>query len=88
MYEFHYKSVKRKYDANLLFIDTDSSVIEIKANGVCEDFYLNKNLFDSSDYPQDSKFFDAVNKKVISKIKDEVKGKTISEFVGLESKMC
>ena len=34
-----------------------------------------------------SKYFDPVNTKVIGKTKDEFKGKTISEFVGLKSKM-
>ena len=33
------------------------------------------------------KFSDPVNKTVIGKMKDEVKGKIISEFVGLKSKM-
>ena len=37
-------------------------------------------MLDFSDYPEDSKFFDAVNKKVIGKMKDEVKGKIISVF--------
>ena len=32
-------------------------------------------------------FFDLVNKNVIGKMKDEFKGKVISEFVGLKSKM-
>ena len=54
---------------------------------VYEDFYLDKDLFDFSDYPLNSKFFDVVNKKVIDKMKDEFKGKIISEFVGLKSKM-
>ena len=36
---------------------------------------------------QDSKFFNPVNKKVIGKMKDEFKGKMISEFVGLKTKM-
>ena len=45
-------------------------------------------MFDFSDYPRDSKFFDPVSKKVIGKMKDEFKGKIISEFVGLKSKMC
>ena len=44
-------------------------------------------MFNYSDYPKDSKFFDPANKKVIGKMKDEVKGKIISEFVGLKSKM-
>ena len=44
-------------------------------------------FFYFSDYPQGSKFFDLVNKKVIGKMKDVFKGKIISEFVGLNSKM-
>ena len=44
-------------------------------------------MIDFSDYPLNSKFFDPVNKKVIGKIKDEFKGRIISEFVGLKSNM-
>ena len=44
-------------------------------------------MFDFSDYLEDSKFFDPVNKNVIGKMKDKVKGKIISELVGLKSKM-
>ena len=89
MYEFHYKYIGIKYDnsTKLLFTDTDSPVYEIETDDVYEDLYENKNLLDFSDYLEDSKFFDSVNKKVIDKMKDEVKGKIISEFVGLESKM-
>ena len=53
MYEFHYKYIKRKYDAKLLFTDTDSLVYEIKTEDVYEDFYKDKNLFDFSDYLSD-----------------------------------
>ena len=49
VYEFHYRYVKRKYNAKLLFTDTESSVYEIKTKDVYEDFYENKNLFDFSD---------------------------------------
>ena len=42
-------------------------------------------MFDFSDYPLDSKFFDPVNKKVIDKMKDEFKGRIIFEFIGLIS---
>ena len=38
-------------------------------------------MFDFSDYPLNSMFFDLVNKKVIGKMKDDFKGKMISEFV-------
>ena len=87
IYEFHYKHIKNRFDAKLLFTDTESLVYEIKTEDVHEDFYQDKNLFDFSECPLDSKFFDPVNKKVIGKRKDEFKGKIISEFVGLKSKM-
>ena len=70
MYEFHYKYIKNKYSANLLFTDIDSLVYEIKTEDGYEDFYKDKNLFDFSDYPQHSKFFYPANKKVIGKMKD------------------
>ena len=54
----------------MFFTDTDSLVYEIKTEVVYEDF---------SDYLLDSKFFDPVNKKVIGKMKDEFKGRKISE---------
>ena len=44
-------------------------------------------MFDFSNYPEDSKFFDPTNKKVIGKMKDEKEGKINDEFVGLKSKM-
>ena len=70
-----------------MFTDTDSSIYEIETDDVYEDFYENKNLFDFSDYSEDLKLFNSLNKKVIGKMKDEVKGKIISEFIGLKSKM-
>ena len=92
MYDFHYTYITRNYDATLLLTDADSLVYEVKTDDAYEDFCKDKNLFDFSDYPQDSmelhsKFFDPVNKKVIGKLKDEFKGKITSEFVGLKSKM-
>ena len=87
MYDFHYNYIKGKYDAKLLFADKDNFVYEIKTNNVYESFYEDKDLFEFSDYLQDTKFFDPVNKKVIDKMKDEFKGKIISELVGLKLKM-
>ena len=60
MYDFRYSFIKGKYDVKLLFTDTDSLVYEVKTNDVYEDFYKDKDFFDFSDYPQDSKFFDLV----------------------------
>ena len=73
MYDFHYNYIKGKYDAKLLFADKDNFVYEIKTNNVYEAFYEDKDLFEFSDYLQDTKFFDPVNKKVIDKMKDEFK---------------
>ena len=67
----------------MLFTDTDSLVYENKTDDVYEDFYENRNLFDFSEYLEDSKFFDPVKK--LGKIKDESKGKIISESVGRKS---
>ena len=75
MYDFHYNYIKRKYDAKLPFTDTDSLVYEIETKDVCEDFYKDKYLFEFSDYPQDSNFFDPSNKRMIGKKKDEFTGK-------------
>ena len=72
MYEFHYSYIKSKFNANLLLANTGTLVYEIETDDVNEDFYENKNWLDLSDFPQDSKFFDCVNKKVIGKMKDEI----------------
>ena len=70
----------------LFFTDTDSTY-EIKSENVYEEFFKWKDLFDFSNYSKDSKFFDETNKKVIGKMKDEVGGIIVNEFVGLKSKM-
>ena len=71
--------------AKLLFTDTESLVYETERDDVYEESYKDENLFVFSDYPKDSKFFNPANKKMIDKMKDEVKEKRISKFVGLKS---
>ena len=86
-YEFHYNYIKTKYkNIRIVLTDTDSLVYEIETIDVYEDFYKDKYLH-FSDYPKDSKFFYLSNKTVVGKMNDEFKGKIISEFVGLKSKM-
>ena len=87
MYDFHYSFIKKHFDAELLFTDTDSLTYEVKSKDVYEEFFKQKHLFEISNYPEDSKFFDETNKTVIGKTKDESEGKIIDEVVGLESKM-
>ena len=49
--------------------------------------YKYKEPFDLSNFPVKSKYYCSDNKKVISKMKDEYRGKSILKFVGLKSKM-
>ena len=57
MYDFHYNFVRKKFDAELLFTDTDSLTYEIKANDVYEELFKHKHLFDFSNYPKDLKCY-------------------------------
>ena len=87
MYDFHFNFIKKKFDADLLFTNTDSLIYEIKSEDVYEEFFKRKHLFDFSNYPKDSKFFNATNKNVIGKMKIVPEGKMIDEFIGFQSKM-
>ena len=89
MYDFHYHYVKNRYGekAKLLFTDTDSLCYEIETQDIYRELWGDINLFENSDYPIDSPFCSAKNKKVIDKIKDEAGGLPICEFIGLRSKM-
>ena len=45
----------------LLWTDTDSLACEIETNNVYKDFYINKDMFDFSEYPDNSKFFEVTD---------------------------
>ena len=77
MYKFHYEYVKNKFYAKLLFTDTDSLDVHEKC-------FKDRELFNFSEYPISSKYYDPTNKKVLGKIKDKFKGVPISEFIGLK----
>ena len=87
MYKFHYDYVCNKYDAKLLFTDTDSLVHEINSNDVYEQYFKDRRLFDFTRYPIDSKYYDFTNKNVLGRMKDEFNGVKIVEFVELKIKM-
>ena len=67
MYDFYYSFIKKHFDAELLFTDTDSLTSEIKSKDVYEELFRDKHLFDFSNYPEDSKLFDLANKKLLVK---------------------
>ena len=54
MHDFHYNFIKKHFDAELLFTDTDSLTYEIKSEDIYEEFFKHIHLFDFSNYP---KFF-------------------------------
>ena len=55
MYDFHYNFIKKNFDAELLFTDTDSLTYEIKSEDVYEEFF--KHLFDFSNHSKRFKVF-------------------------------
>ena len=87
MYDFHYNFIKKNFNAELLFTDTDSLAYEIKSKNVYEEFFKRKDFFDFSNYSKDWKFFDSTYKKVIGIMKDEFSGVIIDKFIGLKPKM-
>ena len=67
IYYFHYNLIKKNFNAELLFTDTDSLTYEIKSEDFYEDFFEWKDLLDFSNYSEDSKCFDNTNKKLLVK---------------------
>ena len=67
MYDFHHNYIKKKYGsgATQLFTDTDSLTYEIETEDVYKDFWNDKDMFDNSDYPENSPYYCNANKKVI-----------------------
>ena len=70
-----------------MLTDTDSLAYETKSENIYEDFFKWKDLFDFSNYSENSEFYNDANKKVIGKMKDEFGGIIIEEFIRLKSMM-
>ncbi|XP_041371540.1 uncharacterized protein LOC121385070 [Gigantopelta aegis] len=89
MYEFHYNFMRAKYGnkVQLLFTDTDSLCYEVETEDIYSDFQKHANLFDTSNYNLSHPLFSTVNAKVLGKMKDELGGSVMEEFVGLRPKM-
>ena len=86
IHEFYYCYIKNKYGdkAQLLFTDTNSLFYEIETSDMYEDFYVDNEIFDFSEYSGDPKFYDPTHKKVVNKMEDETKGVQIVGFVQLK----
>ena len=87
MYEFWYDYLKPKYQdkIKLCYMDTDSFIIYVET----DDFYKDitndvKERFDTSGYDKDDmRLPTKLNEKVIGKMKDELNGKPMTEFIAL-----
>ena len=80
MYKFYYDFVKKKCkNPKLLFTNTDSLCIETEED-FYEIMYENKEFFDLSNFPKESKYYCADNKKVQGKMKDQYGGTAINDF--------
>ena len=88
MQVFHYNYIKNKYGSKdkILRTDTVNLMHNIEAEHVYEDFYKDKELFDFSNYPENSKYYNDAGNLVVGNMKDEVCGVPIKGFVGLKSK--
>ena len=83
-YDVHYNFIKKHFDTELLFTDTDIRTYQIRSEDVCEDFFKYKRLFDFSNFSKDSKVYDDQDEIIIGKMKDQYKGIPVGKFVGLK----
>ena len=89
MYDFYYNKMVKRYGSSvkLLMTDTDSFIIHVQTPDVYRDMAEDIDAYDTSDYPQNHFAYSVKNKKVLGKMKDELNGRPIQEFVGLRPKM-
>ena len=77
MYSFYYDVLKPKYNdkIKLAYTDTDSFIIHVETDDIYTDFkHINQHM-DFSDFPKSHECYNASNKKVLGKMKDELNGK-------------
>ena len=89
MYEYWYDYMKPKYRENvkLCYMDTDSFIMHIKTEDLCEDIANDvEKRFDTSNDKVSMPLPTGNNKKVIGLMKDELGGKIMTEFVALRPK--
>ena len=77
MYKFYYDVMKPKYGDNIrmVYTDTDSFVFHTRTDDIYQDLQEINDEMDFSGYDKNHKCYDATNKKVLGKFKDECEGK-------------
>ena len=89
MYEFWYDYMKPKYGDNvrLCYMDTDSFIMDIKAENFYKDYADDvEKRSDTSNYECDRPLPTGKNKKLIGLMKYELGGKIMTEFCALRPK--
>ena len=89
MYKFHYQHSKQLYGnkVTLLMTDTNSLLYTIETGDFYSDMIKDLDLHDTSDYPKDHPAYSNKNKKVLGKLKDEIRARIRKQFVGLKPKL-
>ena len=86
---FGYDYMKSKYGDNvkLCYMDTDSFIMHIKTKDFYEDIANDvEKRFDTSNYEVNRSLPTGKNKKKSGLMKDELRGKIMTEFVALRPK--
>ena len=88
MYKFYYDVMKPKYGDNIrmVYTDTDSFVFHTRTDDIYQDLQEINDEMDFSGYDKNHKCYDATNKKVLGKFKDECEGKIKTGLLGLRPK--
>ena len=85
MYDFYYNEMKSEFGerCQLLYTDTDSLLLEIQTEDVYKDMVEQVELYITSDNPKEDPLHSEMNKKVLTKMKDQCAGRPIAKYVGL-----
>ena len=89
LYQFHYKTMKKLWPkSRLLFTDTDSLAYALPETPAKIYRQLKEcDVMDYSNFDPEHEFYDETHQMEPGYWKDENAGKTVSQFVGLRSKM-
>ncbi len=74
-------------NAKVLYSDTDSLLLQIETHDLYQDLAANKDHYDFSNYPPEHALYSTDNEKVVLKMKDELAGNVMLEYVGPKPKM-
>ncbi|XP_072376726.1 uncharacterized protein [Diabrotica undecimpunctata] len=88
IYDFFYGYIKNKYhsNANLLYTDTDSLILEVQTPNFYDDMNKNLRYFDTSNYSENNQHGVDKTKSILGKMKNEFPNTTIKAFYGTGAK--